>query len=133
RSEEASHPPKRCAPISLGGPPAHGPELRLEHGWRTESTPASCVEGGGRRLADPPPCWAVPPPHEQRPGARGLSVGRPSLPERGAGRLCFRAARSPSFCASKPAWRIGHMVTGLEANKLATHLFSPSFLGLVCL
>ena len=73
-----------------------------------------------------------PPGHPRPERAEAGSCG-PSLPERRAGRLCFRAARSPSFCASKTAWRIGHMVTGLEANKPATHLFSPSLLGLVCL
>jgi len=116
---------------ALAGPAANGASVAST----TQANGIDACEfcrGRRARFRDPAAVISVHAAERASSGARKQDRAA-EMPTGSARRLCFRAARSPSLCGSKPAWRIGHMVTGLEANKPVTHLFSPSLLGLVCL
>jgi hypothetical protein len=89
--DEASHPPKRCATI-LGGPPAPGPELRLEHAWANGIDARELCRGRWAPIRQPTAMMSVHAAERASSGRARLRIGRSSLPARSAGRLCFRAA-----------------------------------------
>jgi hypothetical protein len=63
-----------------------------------------------------------------RPRVRSMTGGWARVaPARGKSLpvVCFSTARSPSFLPETLAWRIGHTITGPEADKRATRLCSP--------